>query len=151
MDLAGLAALLAVPAGVIAAIASPIRERGLVARLQRIEKLLAEGTVAGRQRRMLENARNHLAERIAVGELQPRLVELVWVGIVLLVLGVGLGAWTMLDHTFDLDPLTHGYRVIGWIAYVLGLALFSARAIWRSLWISNNRDSDYARNERVFL
>lgn len=151
MDLAGLAALLAVPTGVIAAIASPIRERGLVARLQRIEKLLSEGTVAGRQRRMLENARDHLAERIAVAELQPRLVEFIWLGIVLLATGVGIGAWTMLDHTFDLDPLTPSYRVVGWTTYGLGLALFSARAIWRSLWISKNRNSDYARNERVFL
>lgn len=89
----------AVPVSVFAAIVAPLRRRGLVARLRRIEKPLAEGVVAEPQRTMLRHARDRLAERIAAGGLQPRYIDAVWLGTLAVVIGPAFLAWTLFDPT----------------------------------------------------
>jgi len=144
MDLAGLAALLAIPIAAISAFAGPLKDRGLVARLQRIEKVLDEGTAAGLQRAMLENARDHLVERIAVAELRPRHVS----GYISVACFITLGVLVVALVAFGVDGADKNpvNLRIGFGCYFLGLAIWMVISIAQHWWLVTNRTNGYRRD-----
>jgi hypothetical protein len=146
MDVAGAAALLGALVAMITALTGPLRDRALSSRLSRVEKHLAEGTTAGETRAMLESARDHLAERIAIIELRPR-YRPGWIMVgCLLVLGVTLLVIVNLpDAGSELNYLTV-YATIGWICYFGGVAGFSIIRGKQALWLEGHRDTAYRRD-----
>lgn len=144
MDIAGLAALLALPAGLITAL-SGIRERSLFARLERVEKVLKDGSVWGEERTMLRNARDHLAERIALGELQPKLWSLYVLGFTLLLGSIAYFAWIGFDPFWANSEDQQSLQRLGWLLYAAGGATLVTALIWKAIWQKKARPNQYRR------
>ncbi|UFU14622.1 hypothetical protein LQK89_02670 [Curtobacterium sp. C1] len=150
MDLTGLAAILALPAAFIVAVAGVARERTLFKRWERTEKMLAEGSLHSDQKQMIENARDHLAERIAVLELQPRMYELLAGALILGAFGLFLVLALFSDQ--DANPWGNRgfFEGLGWVLYWLACIAITARSIARAHWVGKNRPRNYRRPNYFF-
>ena len=150
MDFAGLAALLAIPAGLIASSSGLWRERSLFQRWERMNNILDKKSLEGAPRKMVENARDHLAERMATNELTPRHTELLIAASLAFALGVGIILWITFDPSWKSHPELGWARIVGWISYGVGLVIFMLRAMLKTSWLSKHRGTNYLRTN-VFL
>lgn len=97
MDLAGLAALLGVPALLITALL-PLRDRAVLQRLERIDQLLRGTDLDDEHVFLLRSARQHLVRRVVVAELTPGLGVWGWTAMtVVAVVGV-ISAFQAVEH-----------------------------------------------------
>lgn len=148
MDLAGVATVVGALVALFAAVSSALQPRTLESRLRRTEKLLAESTVKGLHRQMLESARDHLVERIAARELRPRYWEAWFVSAVPFLLGLvllysNIEVWAGIK---DLRP----YTIIGWIGYFWGLIGATIILLTQHAWLLKNRSKAYRRDSNPF-
>ena len=124
-DLAGLAALLGVPALVVTAFL-PLRDRAVLQRLERIDALLRDTNLDADHTALLQIARQHLVRRVVVAELTPGLGVWGWTVMALVAIGAvysGIRAyqafwvWDWINGTlFSLGA------VIGVGGFLIGLA-----------------------------
>ncbi|WP_156364193.1 hypothetical protein [Curtobacterium sp. Leaf261] len=95
---------------------------------------------------MLENSRNHLAERVAIAELAPHLIGGYAIAAAMIVMGVGLNIWILVDDSWvDNGTTTFGHWT-AWSAYGLGLVGAVTLAVLRANWIDRHRADAYDRS-----
>ncbi|PYY34463.1 hypothetical protein [Curtobacterium sp. MCPF17_046] len=114
MNLEGVAALLALPAGLLAAVTPWALERTWSAHLDRVVKLQQSGIPLGElESRMLESVRKRLVEKLAVATLVPRRLEFLVLGVMGIVGGV---AWLVVSF---IDASAADARGVGDPAQIL--------------------------------
>lgn len=120
LDLAGLAALLGVPALLITALL-PLRDRAVLQRLERIDQLLRDTDLDDKHAFLLRATRQHLVRRVVVAELTPGLGVWGWTTMTIVGFAGVYAAFQAVQHYRYWD---WGNGIIYTIAAVAGIGGF---------------------------